>query len=105
MASGSQRLRCVVLDDYQAVAEQVAPWDRLADWVNVESVRNHIANEQALLAQLLTADIVVANRERTALTARIISALPQLKLIVTTGMCNAAIDGAAARARARRSRR
>src|SRR5690606_24491839 len=76
-----------------------APWDQFADRVKVEFVHEHIADEQALVARLSTAEIVVLNRERTPLTADIIAALPQLQLIVTTGMRNAAIDGAAARAR------
>src|SRR5690606_886230 len=60
---------------------------------------DYIADQAALIARLSVADIVVANRERTPLTAQIIAALPRLKLIVTTGMVNASIDGPAARRR------
>lgn len=99
MASKSSRLRCVVLDDYQAIASQVAPWDRLADRVAVYFVHESIRDQERLIALLDTADIIVANRERTRITAEIIAALPQLKLMVTTGMGNAAIDGRALRER------
>jgi phosphoglycerate dehydrogenase-like enzyme len=44
------------------------------------------------------AEVVVAMRERTAFPAEIFDRLPDLKLLVTTGMVNAAIDLAAAAA-------
>src|SRR5690606_24380469 len=49
-------------------------------------------------ARLAEADIVVANRERTRFDSELLAALPRLKLLVTTGMGNAAIDIEAARA-------
>ena len=41
-------------------------------------------------------DVVVAMRERTELDAAFFEALPELRLVATTGMANAAIDTAAA---------
>jgi phosphoglycerate dehydrogenase-like enzyme len=98
-APAEARYRCVVLDDYQSVARGVAPWDRLADRVDVEFVAQPIEDRRALVAWLSTADIVVANRERTRIDAGLLAELPKLRLIVTTGMRNAAIDVAAARGR------
>jgi len=92
-------LRCVVLDDYQAVVARIGPWDRLAGRVDLDIETRHIAGRAALTARLEAADIVLANRERTALDAALLAALPRLRLVVTTGMRNAAIDMAAARAR------
>jgi lactate dehydrogenase-like 2-hydroxyacid dehydrogenase len=41
-------------------------------------------------------DVIVAMRERTVFDAALLESLPQLKLLVTTGMANASIDTAAA---------
>lgn len=92
-------LNCVVLDDYQAVAGAVAPWQRLAPRVSVSFETRFIEDRAALVARLRDADIVVANRERTRIDAELMAALPRLRLLVTTGMRNAAIDTEAAAAR------
>jgi len=44
-------------------------------------------------------EIIVAMRERTAFPKQVLNALPELKLLITTGMRNASIDTAAAKAR------
>jgi phosphoglycerate dehydrogenase-like enzyme len=46
----------------------------------------------ALAAALTGADVVVEMRERTAFDAETFAALPDLRLLVTTGTANAAID-------------
>lgn len=92
-------LVCVVLDDYQDAAAAAAPWERLAPRVAVSFEHRHIGRRDALVERLGDADIVVANRERTRFDAALLASLPRLKLLVTTGMGNAAIDMAAARAR------
>jgi phosphoglycerate dehydrogenase-like enzyme len=55
------------------------------------------------VAELATAfagfDVLVAMRERTAFPKELFDALPQLRLLVTTGMINRSIDLAAAAAR------
>jgi phosphoglycerate dehydrogenase-like enzyme len=83
-------MRCVVLDDYQSVAACSADWTS-AD-VAVESVTEHIADEGALAERVAGAEIVVAMRERTRVTASLLDRLEGLRLLVTTGMWNAAID-------------
>lgn len=95
----SARLTCVVLDDYQSAAKGAADWSRVEQSVAVEFERNFIAGSEALIERLQHADIVVANRERTRFDAAVLEALPRLKLLVTTGMANAAIDMAAAKKR------
>lgn len=93
-------LNCVVLDDYQAVAGAVAPWQRLAPRVAVSFEARFLGDDRdALIARLRDADIVVANRERTRFDAGLLAELPRLRLLVTTGMRNAAIDIEAAAAR------
>jgi len=91
-------MKCVVLDDYQDVAMQFADWSVLHG-VDVVSVRRHVADPDEVVRTLRGASIVVVMRERTPLTETILARLPELKLIVTTGSNNAAIDLAACRGR------
>ena len=85
-------LKCAVLDDYQKCASGLADWSRIAGLVNVEFFHKNIASEKRLVEMLLPYDIIVAMRERTPFSSAILRQLPQLKLLVTTGMRNAAID-------------
>ncbi|MBJ3777043.1 D-2-hydroxyacid dehydrogenase family protein [Acuticoccus mangrovi] len=89
-------LACAILDDYQGVALGLADWSALGDRVHVEVLREPLADD-ARAERLAPYHIVVAMRERTPFDAALVGALPNLRLIVTTGMLNAAIDmGAAA---------
>jgi phosphoglycerate dehydrogenase-like enzyme len=90
-------LRVAVLDDYQGVALSLAPWESLGDDVSVEVFRDHVADDDALVARLEGFDVVVAMRERTPFGRERLERLPALRLLVTTGMANAAIDMDAAR--------
>lgn len=92
-------MRCVILDDYQDVALAMADWSRLAGRVAVERETGFISDRDAVAARLSGAQIVVAMRERTPFDAAMLAQLPDLKLLVTTGLRNAAIDLAAAAAR------
>ena len=89
---GGARPRVVVLDDYQRVALESGPWDRLAGRCDVETVSEHVADTDELVAALEGAQVVVAMRERTPFDADRLDRLPDLRLLVTTGMGNAAID-------------
>ena len=91
-------LRCVVLDDYQHVATDLADWSPLADSVEVVSLREHLDDEGELAAALATADIVVTLRERVPFPASLFARLPRLKLLIASGMRNTVIDYAAAQA-------
>jgi phosphoglycerate dehydrogenase-like enzyme len=57
---------------------------------------DHVADLGDLVERLAGADVVVAMRERTPFPAEVLARLPRLRLLVTTGMANAAIDVAAA---------
>jgi len=87
-------LKIAVLDDYQRVALSCANWDVLG--AEVVAFSSHIAETADLAAELRPFDVIVAMRERTPFTAARIGLLPNLKLLVTTGMRNASIDVAAA---------
>jgi phosphoglycerate dehydrogenase-like enzyme len=90
--------RVAVLDDYQNAARGLADWDALPDGAEVTVFTEHIADTDALVAALRPFDVVVAMRERTPFNAPRLARLPGLRLLVTTGMRNASIDLAAARA-------
>ena len=91
-------LRCVVLDDYQHVATELADWSPIEDTVEVVSLREHLDDEAELAAALATADIVVTLRERVPFPASLLARLPRLKLLIASGMRNTVIDHAAAKA-------
>lgn len=91
------KLRCAVLDDYQRVALTSADWSVVADRVDVRVYDRRIDDEGELAALLSDCEIVVLMRERTPFRRSLIARLPTLRLIVTSGMRNAAIDVAAAR--------
>ena len=81
-----------ILDDYQGVALSFGPWSRLTGRVTIDVIREHLATDTELLPRIMDAEVLVMMRERTPLTADRIDQLPNLKLIVTKGMQNAAID-------------
>ena len=87
-----------MLDDYQGVALSMADWSPVADRVEVTAFTEHQADSEELVAALADVDIVVVMRERTALPATVFASLPRLRLVVTTGMRNSAIDLPAAAA-------
>src|SRR3954454_18899247 len=91
--------RIAVLDDYQYVAAAYADWSRLPEPVEVVECADHIGDEDALVRRLDPFDVVVAMRERTPFPRSVLERLPNLKLLVTTGGRNAAIDVAAANER------
>ena len=92
-------MRVAILDDYQGVALDLAPWDDLGGDAEVVAFSDHFADDDALAERLEPFDVVVAMRERTPFTRARLERLPNLRLLVTTGMRNASIDVAAARER------
>lgn len=91
--------RVAVLDDYQNVALKLADWSPCADQIEITVFNRPIGDGAAVIAALADFEIVCLMRERTPFPRAIIEALPKLKLIVTSGPRNAAIDVAAARER------
>jgi phosphoglycerate dehydrogenase-like enzyme len=89
-------MRVAILDDYQRVALSSADWASLG--AEVVPFHGHIPATADLVAELRPFDVVVAMRERTPFTAERFRLLPDLRLLVTTGMRNASIDMAAAAA-------
>lgn len=85
-------MKCTILDDYQNVATKVADWSMLDSKVQVKNLQEHYSDPEALIDEIIDQDILVVMRERTIFNAALLSRLPNLKLIVTSGMRNASID-------------
>lgn len=92
-------MRVAVLDDYQDVARGMADWSRLPAGAEVRFFHAPFSGAASVVAALEPFEVVVAMRERTPFPAEVLARLPNLRLLVTTGMRNASIDLAACRAR------
>ena len=88
-------MRVALLDDYQGVALQHLGMHGSDERVSYEAFTDHLDSSDALVERLAPFDVVVAMRERTAFPRSVLERLPRLRLLVTTGMGNAAIDDAA----------
>ena len=81
-----------VLDDYQNAALSMADWSVLAGRTAVTVFNDHLADTDAVIARLEPFEVVCVMRERTPMTRAVISGLPKLRLIASTGTRNASID-------------
>jgi phosphoglycerate dehydrogenase-like enzyme len=89
-------MRVAILDDYQQVALASTDWSAVRELAEITVFTEHIPRTDALVRALEPFNVVVAMRERTAFDAERLGRLPSLRLLVTTGMANSAIDLAAA---------
>ena len=89
-------LRVAILDDFQHVALDVVDWSPLAGRAELTTFHEPFPGEDEAAAALGDFDAVVAMRERTRFPVSLLRRLPRLRLLVTTGMRNSAIDLAAA---------
>jgi phosphoglycerate dehydrogenase-like enzyme len=82
-------MRVAVLDDYHQIAHTLADWASLN--VEVAFFDKPLSAEQ--IPQILDEfDTLVLMRERTAFPRELLERLPNLKLVITTGMRNASLD-------------
>ncbi len=88
-------IRVALLDDYQGVALRLADWKSLHPDAQIEAFPERIVDIDSLAKRLHTFECLVLMRERTALPRALIEKLPNLKLVITTGMQNASVDSAA----------
>jgi phosphoglycerate dehydrogenase-like enzyme len=91
------RLRCAILDDYMNLTARMADWSKVSDRVDLRVFIEPFASSEAAAASLQEFEIICAMRERTPFPRELFAALPKLKLLITSGMRNAAIDMAAAK--------
>lgn len=83
---------CAILDDYQNAALKMADWSSVKPDLAITVFDKPLGDDGAVVNILKDFTIVCAMRERTRFSRRIIEGLPNLKLLITTGMRNASID-------------
>ncbi|KFE52676.1 D-2-hydroxyacid dehydrogenase family protein [Pseudomonas syringae] len=88
--------RIAVLDDWQSVASDVVDWSVLNSIGEVTFLHEFPADTDSMAARLQSFDVICVMRERSSFDEALLSQLPHLKLLVTGGMRNAAIDVKAA---------
>ncbi len=88
----ANKARIAILDDFQNVALEVVDWSAVAQRAEITVFNDHLADADAVAERLREFDIVVIMRERTPFPAALIDNLPNLRLLVTTGRRNLAID-------------
>src|SRR6202161_1087322 len=93
------RLRCAILDDYLNLTLEITDWSKVTDRVDITVFNQPFASTEAAADALKDFEIICAMRERTPLPRALFAALPKLKLLITSGMRNAAIDMEAAKER------
>jgi len=91
------RLRCAILDDYLNLALTIADWSKVKDRVDITAFNQPFASQEAASSALQDFEIICAMRERTPFPRALFAGLPKLKLLITSGMRNAAIDMEAAK--------
>jgi phosphoglycerate dehydrogenase-like enzyme len=89
-------MRVAILDDYQGVALRMADWQSLHPLAQMQAFVDHLDDLEGLGRRLHVFECIVAMRERTPFQRPLFERLPNLRLLVTSGMRNAAIDLAAA---------
>ena len=92
-------MKIAVLDDYQNVARDMGDWSRLEKDHEITFFHQVYEGLEGFAERLAPFDIVCLIRERSPFKRNVIERLPNLKLVVTAGMRNAAIDMEACKAR------
>jgi phosphoglycerate dehydrogenase-like enzyme len=89
-------MNIALLDDYQQVALTLADWSTIPGVTEILAFKDHFKSIDLLVKKLNGFNVVVAMRERTPFPAPLLEQLPDLRLLVTTGMRNPSIDLVAA---------
>jgi D-3-phosphoglycerate dehydrogenase len=85
-------VRAAILDDYQNVAMACADWSRVSRDVEIKVFDKPFASQDEAIKALQGFAIIVGMRERTPFPRKVIEALPDLKLLITTGARNNSFD-------------
>ncbi len=93
------KIQAAILDDYQHVARSLVDAREVPGDLEVTVFHDHLDDEQALAERLQRFEIICVMRERTPFRRGLLERLPNLRLLVTSGMRNASIDMTVARER------
>ena len=91
-------VQIAVIDDWQDVASGVVDWSVLQSVGQVHFLHDYPADTAVMIERLKGFEVICVMRERSTFDKALLEGLPRLKLLVTGGMRNAAIDMAAAKA-------
>lgn len=91
-------IQIAVLDDWQNVASDVVDWSTLDSVGMVHFLHDYPADTATMIERLKGFEVICLMRERSTFDKALLQGLPKLKLLVTGGMRNAAIDLPAAKA-------
>ena len=91
-------IQIAVLDDWQNVASDVVDWSTLGSVGMVHFLHDYPADTATMIERLKGFEVICLMRERSTFDKALLQGLPKLKLLVTGGMRNAAIDLPAAKA-------
>ncbi|WP_456021414.1 D-2-hydroxyacid dehydrogenase family protein [Pseudomonas protegens] len=89
-------VQIAVIDDWQDVARDVVDWSVLDSLGQVTFEHDYPADNATLAERLARYQVICVMRERTRFDEDLLKRLPNLKLLVTGGMRNAALDMQAA---------
>ena len=87
-----KKIKVAILDDYQNITHKFGNWSSLENQIELTVINKYIGTDKDLDEQLADFEILCLMRERTPLPKKLICKLPNLKLVVTSGMWNASID-------------
>jgi D-3-phosphoglycerate dehydrogenase len=85
-------VRAAILDDYQNVAMGFADWSPIAKDVEIKVFNKPFGSPEETIKALQGFSVVVGMRERTPFPRKVVEALPDLKLLITTGARNNSFD-------------
>ena len=89
-------LKAAILDDYQGVAKSLADWSAVAKDIEIKVFDKPFASQAEAIKALQGFAIIAGMRERTPFPRAVLEALPDLKLLITTGAKNNSFDVKAA---------
>ena len=87
-----KKIKVAVLDDYQNVTHHFANSEKLSEKIELKIFNEFIGGDPNLSKILSNYDVLCLMRERTPLPGTLINKLPNLKLVITSGMWNASVD-------------
>lgn len=88
-------MQIAVIDDWQRVAAKAVDWTPLRALGTLHFLHDYPSETATLAQRLAPFDVICVMRERTVFDDALLRQLPNLKLIATGGMRNAALDLAA----------
>jgi phosphoglycerate dehydrogenase-like enzyme len=85
-------IKIAVLDDYQEAFKQIVDTESYKDKFDFKVFNESFTTEEEAIVALEEVEVLFIMRERTPITKSLLTALPKLKYIMTSGMRNNSID-------------